>query len=262
MPSVSMSRLPDALIGVEETLCPGTGSSPLPIFSRRFSSCSTRFSACSRPFLSLSVSAFNIASLLSAFSPTVAHSCSIFSTISLACFSRSSIMLTRRCRPLASLEYRASCSANCPVRACTFDSAWVSWWAWAVWADCRALKEVSVAAWVWVSESKEDCSVTYSVCFVRRYLANSSVFSVKSWFTRSASVCESCSCCVRESTLNYNIYFEFHDKPSTKRHTHLGWCFYWSEFSNLGLQGLMFLSSLLEVCAKGLNFLYWWSAVM
>lgn len=123
MPSVSKSGLPDPLTGVEETLCPGAGSSPLPILSSTFSSRSTRFSACSRPFLSLSVSPFSIASLLSAFSPTVAHSCSIFSTISFACFSRSSIMPTRRFRPVASLEYRASCSANCPVRACTFDSA-------------------------------------------------------------------------------------------------------------------------------------------
>lgn len=95
----------------------GRGRSPRPIPSTTASKFLILFSASSLPRLSFSISSLSTLSRCSAFWPTPAHSSSRFSTISLACFSRSSIMATSRLRPLASLANLVSCSASCPVRS-------------------------------------------------------------------------------------------------------------------------------------------------
>ena len=117
MASTVESASPLPLNGVEGEALPEKSNSPLPILSKTASSCSKRFSVSRRALFSFSAISFKAASLRSAFSPTVPHSRSTLSTISLACFSRSSIMATSRLRPPTSLEYLASCSANWPVRS-------------------------------------------------------------------------------------------------------------------------------------------------
>ena len=147
---------------------PATGSSPRCILSMTVSNCSSLFSTSSRARRSFSVSALSAASRFSARSPTPAHSRSMFSTMSFACFSLSSMMVTSLFKPETSAVKAASCSASRPCKSCTFVSACVNCCDDAVCADWTALRELSVRACFWVRESCADCNWMNSACLVRR----------------------------------------------------------------------------------------------
>jgi hypothetical protein len=202
MPCVNKS--PERLAGVEGREDPGvgTGNSPRLTFFRTRSSSSTRASAASVRDRSRSTCSRRTASRWSARSLTVAHSCSTFSTIALDCASRASIISMSRRNPATSLVYVASCSAIRVLRSCTRASDWVSCWDCALCALRRALSVPSVEAFASRSASYADCSCAKAACLSWRYLAKSSDFFTSSLEVRSASSLASCSCWVRESSLN------------------------------------------------------------